>query len=84
MSCGYSGLSLESYTGKKGGEDMRPGLDRVEVGRYRNPEAVGGLTGWICTDHWIVFEGTDGHLSVWRRDEDGVMKDSEILLPAPE
>ncbi len=45
-------------------------MNRVEVGRYEQPENV-GYKGWVCTDAWIVWEALDGTLAIARRGDDG-------------
>ena len=48
-------------------------MPRVEVGRYDNPEDVGGYTGWVCTKDWILFERDDGIVQIGRRGETGAV-----------
>ena len=38
-------------------------MDRVNVGRYKNPESVGFLY-WVETPDWILFKAVDGRLYV--------------------
>ena len=40
-------------------------MDRVEVGRYPNPQAVGGWLGWVATPEWIVFEHESGSIAAF-------------------
>lgn len=48
-------------------------MERIKVGRYKNPESVGYVC-WIETSRWIIWVGLDGNLTIGtdREDDGGV------------
>lgn len=54
-------------------------MQRIEVGRYKFPEKVGGYTGWINPERednrtvpeWVLFIKTDGTVQLGIRNEQG-------------
>lgn len=58
-------------------------MERVNVGRYSDPKAV-GFAGWIETSDWIAFTGLDGRLTLFvGRDADtgGVTGPGVVVQP---
>ena len=49
-------------------------MSNIRIGRYSDPEAVGGWQGWIEPEDksWIIFVDIEGHVFLFpERDENG-------------
>ena len=57
-------------------------MQRIEVGRYKNPKNVGGYAGWINPERedehkipeWILFIKSDGTVQLCVRNDQGELE----------
>ena len=59
-------------------------MQDIHIGRYDNPEDVGGWAGWVepADKSWILFIDEDGNTSFWpERDENGGVVGDEATQP---
>ena len=48
-------------------------MERIQIGRYKNPELV-GYECWMKTSRWIIWVDRDGNLSIGTDLKDGDLK----------